>query len=46
MTCTEKDAVDEGPFFGFDPFIVFVIIGVVEERVEGCSEMKWSRRDQ
>lgn len=35
MSSTEQDTIDEGPFFGFDPFIVLVVVGVVEKRIEG-----------
>jgi len=35
MSSTEQDTIDESPFFRFDPFIVLVVVGVVEKRIEG-----------
>lgn len=44
MTETEEDAVDECPFFRFDPLVVTVIIGKVEQGVESCTRAGRSRR--
>lgn len=34
MSGKKQDAVDECPFFRDDPFVVFVVVSVVEEGVE------------
>lgn len=36
MACTEQDGEDKCPFFGDDPLVILVMVGVVEEGVEGC----------
>lgn len=35
MACTEQDGKDKCPFFGDDPLVILVVVGVVEEGVEG-----------
>ena len=32
---SEEDAVDESPLFGFDPLVVSMVVGKVEQRVQG-----------
>lgn len=36
MACTEQDGEDKCPFLGDDPLVILVVVGVVEEGVEGC----------
>lgn len=36
MARTEEDREDECPFFGDDPLVILVVVGVVEEGVERC----------
>lgn len=35
MARTEEDREDECPFFRDDPLVVLVVVGVVEEGIEG-----------
>jgi hypothetical protein len=36
MSESEQNTVDKGPFLGFDPIVIPVVIGKVEQRVESC----------
>lgn len=37
VTSEQQDAVDKCPFFRFHPFVVFVIVCVVQERIKSCN---------
>jgi len=37
---SEEDRVDKSPFFGLDPVVVAVVVGVVKQGVESCGSSR------